>query len=136
MLSNHHQHLTLSALPENLHRFQSDRFPDNLLGAALYDGPGLLNGNDEHLAEYWLNEKERGQLDRYTFEKRRREWFMGRICAKQSVIDLLGKECAESLLPSDISIDVSPSGRPILSLPETTSLDLPDISISHSHDRV
>ncbi len=137
MLSKDHRHLPLASLPEDLHRFLSARFPDNRLGAAMYESPGLLNGNEELLATHWLTAQERIQLDCYTFEKRRREWFMGRICAKQSVIDLLGSGYAASLSPTDISIDVSSSGRPFLTLPETAELKtIPDISISHSHDRV
>lgn len=137
MLPKHQQQRPLSPLPEELLRFLSARFPDNRIGAALYESPGLLNGSEEQLADHWLTEKERIQLDRYAFEKRRREWFMGRICAKQSVIDLLRGEHAAPVSPTDIDIDVSSTGRPFLSLPETTKLKtIPEISISHSHERV
>ena len=137
MLPKNEPHLPLISLPEDLHRFLSARFPDNLLGASLSNSFVSLNGSEEQLADHWLTGKERLQLDRYTFEKRRQEWFLGRICAKQSVIDLLASKDAASLSPTDIHIEVSSSGRPFLTLPEKVDLKtIPDISISHSHDRV
>lgn len=137
MLPKHEPHLTLAPLPEELHRFLKERFPDNMLGASLSNCPGSLNGKEEHLADHWLTGQERLQLGRYTFEKRRQEWFLGRICAKQSVIDLLGSGHAAALTPTDISIEVTSSGRPFLTLPAATELKtIPEISISHSHDRV
>jgi len=137
MLSKNEQFLQLSSLPKDLHRFLSSRFRGNAFGAALYDSAGLINGSEEHLADHWLTGNERIQLDRYTFEKRRREWLLGRICAKQSVIDLLGSGGTDSLSPKEISIETSSSGRPFLALSERAELKfLPDISISHSHDRV
>ncbi len=137
MLSNSPQNVVSSLMPEELHRYLSCRVPGGQLGAVMIHRDGLLNGSEPEMAAFWLTDEERMQLDRYTFEKRRSEWFLGRICAKQSVIDLLSSSRAEPLLPRDISIEVSASGRPYLSLPKTHDVDgLPDISISHSHDKV
>jgi phosphopantetheinyl transferase (holo-ACP synthase) len=126
-----------SLIPEKLHRYLSSRAPGGELGAVMIDRNGLLNGNENKMAAFWLTDEERQQLNRYTFEKRRSEWFLGRICAKQSVIELLGSSLAEPLLPQDISIEVSASGRPYLGLPKINGANgVPDISISHSHDKV
>jgi phosphopantetheinyl transferase len=137
MLPNYHQNMMPSLMPEELLRYLSSRVPGGELGAVMIDRDGLLNGNEVELAAFWLTDEERQQLNRYTFEKRRSEWFLGRICAKQSVIDLLGSSQAEPLLPQDISIEVSVSGRPYLGLPKIYGASgVPDISISHSHDKV
>lgn len=137
MLLNYGQNMVSSLMPEELHRYLSARVPGGELGAVMINRDGLLNGNETELAAFWLTEQERMQLDRYAFEKRRSEWFLGRICAKQSVIDLLSRSQPEPLLPRDISIEVSATGRPYLALPKTNGTEpIPDISISHSHNKV
>ena len=124
-------------MPDDLHHFLSQRAPGHSLGMVMEDRHRALNGNHSELISIWLNEEEKNQLGRYSFEKRRTEWFLGRICAKQSTMDLLKCLDIEAIDPLEITIAVGPSGRPFLQLPALKGLDrIPDISISHSHDKV
>lgn len=137
MLSNHYRELSSSLMPDDLHYFLSQRAPEQSLGMVLVDRHRVLNGNHPELVNTWLNSEEKNQLERYSFEKRRTEWFLGRICAKQSTMDLLQCLDIEAIDPLEITISVSPSGRPYLQLPALKGLErIPDISISHSHDKV
>ena len=137
MLSNHYRELSSSLMPDDLHHFLSQRAPGHSLGMVLVDRHRVLNGSHSELVTTWLNEEEKNQLERYSFEKRRNEWFLGRICAEQSTIDLLERLDIEAIDPLDITIAVGNSGRPYLQLPALKGLDsIPDISISHSHDKV
>ena len=137
MLSNYYRELSTPLLPDALRRFLSRRAPGHNLGMVLVDRQRVLNGNHANLIDTWLNAKEKLQLQRYTFEKRRNEWFLGRICAKQSTIDLLERLGLDSVDPLDITINAGSTGRPYLQLPKLNKLEqLPDISISHSHDKV
>ncbi len=124
-------------MPDDLRHFLNSRAPGNQLGIVVVDRDSLLNGNESELVSTWLTEEERLQLNRYSFEKRRNEWFLGRICAKQSAIDLLGRYGVEPIHPHDIIICVKSSGRPYLVFPLLSGIEtVPDISISHSHDKV
>ncbi len=137
MLSNHNREISSSLMPDDLHHFLSQRAPCQSLGMVLIDRHRVLNGNHSELVNTWLNKEEKNQLERYSFEKRRTEWFLGRICAKQSTMDLLERLDIEAIGPLEITIAVSPSGRPYLQLPALKGLErIPDISISHSHDKV
>ncbi|MGI9537352.1 MAG: 4'-phosphopantetheinyl transferase superfamily protein [Desulfocapsaceae bacterium] len=124
-------------MPDDLHHFLSQRAPGRSLGMVLVDRHQAMNGSQSELISTWLNEEEKNQLSRYSFEKRRTEWFLGRICAKQSTMDLLDRLDIDPLNPLQITIAVGPSGRPYLQLPTLKGLNrIPDISISHSHDKV
>ncbi len=137
MLSNHNREISSSLMPDDLHHFLSQRAPGQSLGMVLIDRHRVLNGNHSELVNTWLNKEEKNQLGRYSFEKRRTEWFLGRICAKQSTMDLLERLEIEAIDPLEITISSSPSGRPYLQLPSLKGLErIPDISISHSHDKV
>ena len=137
MLSNHYREISTPLLPDDLHHFLCQRAPGQALGLVLVDQSRVLNGNHSQLVASWLTAEEKLQLERYTFEKRRNEWFLGRICAKQSTIELLARLGIESLTPLEITIAVGTSGRPYLMLPEIKELErVPDISISHSHGKV
>lgn len=137
MLSNYYREISTPLLPEDFHRFLSRRAPGRTLGMVLVDRQRVLNGSHSQLVDTWLNPEEKAQLERYSFEKRRNEWFLGRLCAKQSTIEFLEQCGLEAIDPQEITIAVGTSGRPYLKLPRLTKLDrLPDISISHSHDKV
>ena len=137
MLSNHYRETSSSLMPDDFYHFLAQRAPGLVLGMVLVDRHQVLNGNHSELVNTWLNDKEKHQLDRYSFEKRRTEWFLGRICAKQSTLDLLERLKIESIDPLEITIHAGSSGRPYLQLPDVKGLDqIPDISISHSHDKV
>ena len=137
MLSNHFREISTPLLPDDLHTLLCQRAPGQVLGLVLVDQSRILNGNHSQLAATWLTADEKLQLERYTFEKRRNEWFLGRICAKQSTIELLARLGMKPIAPQEITIAVGTSGRPYLKLPEIKGLErIPDISISHSHGKV
>jgi phosphopantetheinyl transferase len=137
MLANHYREMSTPLMPDDLHHFLCQRAPGRALGLVLVDQHRVLNGSHSQLVDAWLTSDEKLQLERYTFEKRRNEWFLGRICAKQSTIELLARLGIKSLQPLEITIAVGTSGRPYLKLPELKGLErIPDISISHSHGKV
>ena len=137
MLSNHYREISSALMPDDLHDFLSQRAPGRVLGMVLVDRHQVLNGSQPELIDTWLTAEEKLQLERYSFEKRRNEWFLGRICAKQSTIELLARLGIEDVDPLQITIAVGTSGRPFVQLPELEGLERnPDISISHSHDKV
>ena len=108
--------------------------PEKQIGVTTIDTDHLVNGAVSELAAACLTEQEQCQFDTYSFEKRRLQWLVGRVCAKQSVLKLYENIAgAQQLLPSDISIGVAPSGRPFLdALSIEPTHPAPDISISHS----
>ena len=137
MLPNHYRESSSALMSGALHEFLSQRAPGGVLGLVLVDRNRVLNGSQPELIDTWLTAEEKLQLTRYSFEKRRNEWFLGRICAKQSTIDLLAGLEIDDIDPLQITIAVGTSGRPYLQLPAIEGLEqLPDISISHSHDKV
>lgn len=125
-------------LPDDLKDLLISRTRDNSLGIIVIDTDLLINGRENELISKWLTEEEHQQLTRYSFEKRRKEWFLGRICAKQATLELLNKgNRLAALQPLDLSIGVNPGGRPYVQI--TRSKEVPadlDISISHSHQKV
>ena len=137
MLANNHPEIHFSLLPDDFYLHLIKLIPDHNLGLVQVERRTLLNGSEFNLIDSWLTSDEQSQLARYSFEKRRSEWLLGRICAKQATIDLLNHLNGETMNPQDISIEVSESGRPYLALPHIAGLDQsPDISISHSHDKI
>lgn len=78
----------------------------------------------------WLTTGERERLEGFRFDKRRRDWLLGRWAAKVALLGISG------LARSDISrfeIDSAPNGAPVPRLdgrPYRVGL-----SLSHSHDR-
>lgn len=82
-----------------------------------------------------LTEAERAKLATYRLEKRRNEWFTGRLAAKKCLRQFLTASSDDSELPRFKTIEIAnrPDGRPhIWSLTDT--LPLLDISISHSRE--
>lgn len=136
MLAKEDNRVSSALLPDALHRLLASRAPGNRLGITLVDKETMLNGNLTALAAAWLTPEERSQLAQFSFEKRRSEWLLGRICAKQSVLELLdGSRDGRALGPGDLTIKVGPSGRPYLSDSDDAIAGL-DFSISHSHEKV
>lgn len=124
-------------LPETLKKLIISRAPGNSLSVTMIDNQPLRNGKEAEIASSWLSAGELQQMQNYGFEKRRTEWFSGRICVKQAVLNLLnGKNTEGALQPRDIIIENSPSGRPRLQVndPHHPTSEI-DISISHSHGR-
>jgi phosphopantetheinyl transferase len=72
-------------------------------------------------------------LHSYKMEKRRREWFAGRLCAKTAAADFVSLQGGNHLQLNQIVIDNMPSGRPYIIWPDLRlSQDKYDLSISHS----
>lgn len=64
--------------------------------------------------------------------KRRRDWLMGRIAAKEVVRAWVLDRQGLAILPADIEIAVEGEGRPVATAPGLADLDLPWISIAHA----
>ena len=66
----------------------------------------------------------------------RSEWLTGRICAKQSVLDLSRENGTYTVHPHDFSINATDTGRPFIQFikPEN-KLQAIEVSISHSHGK-
>ncbi len=125
-------------LPDDLKDLLTSRTRHNSLGMIVIDTDLLINGRENELISKWLTEEEHQQLTRYSFEKRRQEWFLGRICAKQATLELLnGRNGVKALQPLDLSIGVNPGGRPYVQVARSNAVPGHlDISISHSHQKV
>ena len=69
----------------------------------------------------------------FSFAKRRLEWFGGRIAAKMAAMAVMagGTKRPPSFL--DIRVETEATGRPSLRGKTTEGVNLPHISISHSH---
>jgi phosphopantetheine--protein transferase-like protein len=67
-------------------------------------------------------------------EKRRHEWLLGRLVAKDAVRRLVEEHAGVRLAPADIEIRPDPYGRPEAVGPFAARLGIqPALSISHSH---
>jgi acyl transferase domain-containing protein/phosphopantetheinyl transferase len=65
--------------------------------------------------------------------KRRHEWLLGRVAAKDAVRHLLKERCGLVLPPADVEIVTDAHGRPEVHVPAADGLGLaPVVSISHS----
>lgn len=122
-------------LPNELLHILKDSAPHGSLSVSAIDAETCLNGEEMKIASQWLSETEYSQLNRFSFDKRRSEWLSGRICAKQAVLDYLGRGKSD-LDPRKVRIEANPSGRPFLNISglPATARDV-DISISHSHGK-
>lgn len=138
MLSTLHNVIGSPAAAAGLTDFLVSQTPDKRLGITAIDTTNLKNGIISELAEMCLSEKEKLQFDTYTFEKRRHQWLLGRVCAKQAVLGMIdGSDTGRGLTPLHIAIDVAASGRPLLSAESANLLPvIPEISISHSEHKI
>lgn len=138
MLSTLHKQPDSPPVSRDLAEFLISCTPGKLIGLTTIDSNHIKNGTSREMVSSYLTEQEKSQLDTYTFEKRRQEWLLGRICAKQSVLDLLSNASgSDQLTPLDIAIEVAPSGRPFVKPgPIGSTLPIPDISISHSNRKI
>lgn len=92
--------------------------------------PGLLKTN---CLQKTISSRELKVLQSYKMEKRRHEWFSGRVCAKMAAADFVASQYGKHLELNQIVIGNIPSGRPYITWPDHC---LPqgesDLSISHS----
>lgn len=82
----------------------------------------VLSANE---AKVWINQ--------LRAEKRKRQWLMGRLAAKQAVQSLIERVNGAKLCLADIEIGNSENGSPYIRLPGALSMR-PKVSISHSDD--
>lgn len=84
--------------------------------------------------DYVLSQEERMEWAAFgPRNKRRLEWFMGRLAAKDALRILLKDNFGLDLCPADIEIKRSPSGAPIITGAWTQHIEwVPQIAISHS----
>ena len=93
------------------------------------------------LAHLILNPRERELWDgRIGPERRRRDWLLGRVAAKEAVISLMSDHFGLTLAPADVEIATDHEGRPYVvhsqetwGLPDDVSIN---ISIAHSDGMV
>ncbi len=78
----------------------------------------------------WLSRNERTRLNQFRFEKRRRDWLLGRWTAKQALLHLEGMP-ASDIGRLEIASTVAGAPRPFL---DGVRLDT-GLSLSHSHAR-
>jgi acyl transferase domain-containing protein/phosphopantetheinyl transferase len=64
--------------------------------------------------------------------KRRRDWLMGRIAAKEAVRAWVLQQDGVAVLPADIEISAEPEGRPFAQILSNQAVSVPMISIAHS----
>ena len=87
-----------------------------------------------------LTPHERAHHDRFAFEKRRRDWLMGRFVAKRLIARMVRERFGRHPLASAVQIDTAPTGAPVplnasvcglIEFPAGARLPL-ELSISHS----
>ena len=123
----------LSPLPARISKIAAALFPRSLPAAVILALTEDSNQTKESM-RFWLRPEELLQLDRFSLEKRRREWLGGRVCAKQSLLLHLDLADAKYPLPSpgDCCVENEESGRPHLIFTGKRSFEAVEISISHS----
>lgn len=85
------------------------------------------------LAATVLSRAERAEFAAMTGPmKRRRDWLMGRIAAKEAVRAWVLAQNGAALLPADIQISAGAEGQPFAQILSHDGLSLPMISIAHS----
>ena len=86
----------------------------------------VLNQNER---DFWYNLSEQS--------KRRIDWLLGRIAAKDAVRQWAEQTLNLQLAPVDIEVGATSLGQPIIICAELEKLDLiPQISITHSHEHI
>ncbi len=122
----------LSPLPARISKIADALFPRSLPAAVILALTEDSNQTKESMSS-WLRPEELLQLDRFSLEKRRREWLGGRICAKQSLLLHLDLAAPPPLpSPGDCRIENEESGRPHLIFTGKKTFGPVEISISHS----
>ena len=81
-----------------------------------------------------LTEDERNKLATYKHDKRRREWFTGRIVAKKCFQQQTLVDNRHPPLLKDVEICNRPDGRPYIVTDSPSIAERMDISISHSRE--
>ena len=80
----------------------------------------------------FLHGSELVQLKKYRLPKRRSEYLTGRLCAKLAASSYLQSSLNTPVAMEQIEIFNAGHGRPFITLNQTPSPTVPDISISHS----
>lgn len=129
--------MTDSLLSADYKKLISSFAPENKLEANIIDIQPYRNGSEAETASSWLTPSEIVQFNKYSFEKRRNEWLSGRICAKQSILNLMkNNNGGTSPGALDFSIKANHTGRPFVQFHNPTQYPAkPEISISHSHGK-
>ena len=78
----------------------------------------------------WLTAAERERLEGFRFDKRRRDWLLGRWAAKLALLEITGLSTREI---RRFEIDSAPNGAPLPLLDDSPCRV--GLSLSHSHDR-
>lgn len=99
----------------------------------------LASSNEENLPSGLLSTAEMERWNSFRFEKRRREWLLGRWTAKNLVQEVLLQKTGECLPLNCIEINSASDGAPEISLRavihDTYAREVAfSLSISHSHD--
>lgn len=69
-------------------------------------------------------------------ERRRTEWLLGRIAAKDAVREWTERRFGRRLAPVDVEIRTNAEGKPYAVCEAAANVTMPDVSISHSHGHV
>lgn len=96
----------------------------------------ITSSSENDIINKYLSGPEKDQLHKYTFRKRRYEWFAGRIAAKHAVMALLlykGLIQNEDLQCNDIEVIANPDGKPVVHITPQPEQSWPvEVSLSHS----
>ncbi len=85
----------------------------------------------------WLHQREKTQLEKFSFEKRYCEWLGGRICAKQSLrLFLRNNTQGTDAIPehTQCCTESEEGGKPFFSAINGSNFNFPELSISHSNE--
>ena len=125
--------LTFEPAPLSFLALCDEVFSDSAISIAILP-LNNLNHQQTETQHRWLHDKEVTQYEKFSLEKRSREWLGGRICAKQSANIFFRGIQNPAYIPKHVQYRVQSeeSGRPYFSTLKDLSLDSPELSISHS----
>ena len=128
--------LTFTTLPTSFQILIEEIFKHSRPSASILSLQKIEEAETTHVKQ-WLHPAESQKLATFTFEKRHREWFGGRICAKQS-LDIFSRQTGTTAIAipehTQYTIQSEDSGRPYFSPVNGLNFTFPELSISHSND--
>ncbi len=131
-----HTELIFDTLPLSFLALSEEIFKDSQFSATILSLPCIEDAKATHIAR-WLHPDESQKLATFTFEKRHREWFGGRICAKQSLrLFHRSTPLTVTFVPRhrQCKVQSEESGRPYFASIDGVHFTFPELSISHSKD--